>query len=172
MNNADNAAPAAMVDPALIAAAAADRAESSQPAAVPGQPAAAPAAPAAADYDAESRDLVAFAWALFDPLYPSLRPIYTAEVRATIAARLAPIARKYGWTLEFFGPEIMLGVTLAPLIVPTARAIKADNAAARAAKAAPVKAAAAAVEVPPPPAAPLDQAFPGLSGDGEPKKKE
>lgn len=157
---------AASITPAhILAEAAADT-----PAA-PGAPAAAaPAAPAAVvDPHAEAVDLIEFANALILPLYPSLKTVYTAEVRARLAAVSAPLLAKYGLSLGKLGPEIGFLLAVVPLIQPTIAAIRADRAAAAGAPAAPaVPAAAGAVEEPG--AVKLTERFPGLADDGKKKK--
>lgn len=91
-----------------------------------------PAAPV--DYLAEAKDCIEFAYDMFSPLYPSLQPIYTADVRERIAARAAPLMEKYGVTLSVLGPELSFLITVAPLIVPTVKAIRHDRAQIRAAQ--------------------------------------
>jgi hypothetical protein len=68
------------------------------------------------------------------PLYPSLAPIYTPDVRARIAATWAPVAQKYNLTLGALGPELVFAATVLPLIAPTVQAIRTDRAAAQKAK--------------------------------------
>lgn len=158
--------PAASITPAhILAEAAAD-----VPAA-PGAPAAAaPAAPAAAlDPHAEAVDLIEFANALLLPLYPSLKAVYTAEVRARLATVSAPLMAKYGMTLGGMGPEVGFLLAVVPLIQPTIAAIRADRGAAgHVATVLPVAAAAAVVEEPA--GAKLTEQFPGLTADGKKKK--
>lgn len=117
---------ASITPPHILAEAAADT-----PAA-PGAPAAAaPAAPAAVvDPHAEAVDLIEFANALLLPLYPSLAGVYTADVRARLAAVSAPLMAKYGMNLGRMGPEIGFLLAVVPLIQPTIAAIRADRAAA------------------------------------------
>lgn len=93
----------------------------------PGEPAA-PAGPT--DWKAEADELVEWSYAMFAPLFPRIEPIYTPEKRRAIAAPLAAVCEKYGFTLaEFFrrwGPEFMLAAAVAPVIVPTVRAVRDD----------------------------------------------
>jgi len=105
----------------------------------PGAPAAAPApALEPVDYVAEAADLVEFAYANFVELYPSLEKIYTEPVRKKLAAKAGAVLKKRGWTLDRildrWGAELGLLMAVQPLVVPTMKAIKADNAAARAAE--------------------------------------
>jgi len=128
MNAEPAPAPAGIVDASIMAAAAADTGTAT------GQdaPGAAPGAAPILDYGKEAADLVEFANAIYTPLWPSLSTVYTDEVRSKIAAAVAPVLQKYGFSLgDFFGkwaPEIGLAVTLAPLIPPTLAAIRADRA--------------------------------------------
>lgn len=92
----------------------------------PGAPAIGPAAPGP-DYTAEARDLVNTAIALLTPVYPSLAPIYTADVCERIAAAGAPLMEKYKLTLGALGPEIMFALTVIPLIAPTVQAVRHDR---------------------------------------------
>lgn len=91
-----------------------------------------PSAPV--DYLAEATDCIEFAYDMFSPLYPSLQPIYTADVRERIAQRAAPLMEKYGVTLGVLGPELSFLITVAPLIIPTVKAIRHDQAQIRAAQ--------------------------------------
>jgi hypothetical protein len=79
------------------------------------------------DYDAEARDVIEFAHALFTPVYPTLAQVYTTEAREKIAAAAGPLMRKYSFTLGVIGPELMFVIAVAPLIVPTVQAIKHDR---------------------------------------------
>lgn len=122
----------------LAAAAAsldAELAAGNQPPVTPiGVTPAAPAAglPAVVDYDQEARELVDFAWAAFEPLYPSLATVYTADKRERITTAAAPLMRKYGFTLDKFfkgwAAEIGFAMVTVPLIAPTIKAIRADQA--------------------------------------------
>lgn len=131
---APGAAPAAapsIVPADVMAAAAID-----QPAAPidPGAPVPADQAIAQPiDYNAEAAEAVDLVTLVF-PAYPTLESIYTDAVRARIAVRLAPVMRKYGWSVQGGGPELMLFMATVPLIAPTYRAIKADSIAARSMK--------------------------------------
>lgn len=167
-----------MIDPALLAAAAADTA-TAENAAQSG--AAAPAASAAPqpvkDPKAEAADLLQFAGGLLFPLYPSLAKVYTPEVIDRLATASAPLLTKYGVNLEAvfgrFGPEIGFAIVAVPLIAPTVAAIRADRKQLEAAAVAPAAPAPAAQPAPEPmplrPAAPvktsLDQKFPGLNAE-------
>lgn len=163
MENHDSAQPAAITPAHILAEAAADL-----PPAPGADPAAAPAAaPPAVDPHAEAVDLVEFAGSLFFPVYPSLVPVYPPDVRKRIAAALAPLMVKYGWSMSGFGPEVIFGLTIVPLIAPTVQAIRADRQAKPAGDpvvATPAGEQAAPVEAEPP--NPL-AAFPGQLNAGE-----
>ena len=87
------------------------------------------------DYVGEASEIVELAYDGLSPIWPSLANVYTPEVRGKIAKRAAPLMEKYGLTfggmLEKWGAEIMFAVTVVPLIAPTAKAIAADNLAAK-----------------------------------------
>lgn len=129
---------------AVRAAAQADAAKLAAPVATPGGPAApaspagtdaapAPAAPAAPiDYHAEATGIVELAATMFFPLFPSLEAIYTDDARSRIAAAAAPLMQKYGCSLGVIGPELAFILTIAPFIPATIRAVKHDNAQAKA----------------------------------------
>jgi hypothetical protein len=91
--------------------------------------------PAPVDYVGEASEIVELAFDGLSPIWPSLAHVYTPEVRGKIAQRAAPLMEKYGLTfggmLEKWGAEIMFAVTVVPLIAPTAKAIAADNLAAK-----------------------------------------
>lgn len=128
--------PTSAIDPALIAAAAADQ-EPAAPTSSPADPpTSSPAAAAPTDYLAEARDFLDFAKMLCFPIWPSLATIYDDTTTGNIARRLAAVAEKYGITgaLIFgkYGAEIMLAGALVPLAIPTIQAIKHDNAQAKA----------------------------------------
>jgi hypothetical protein len=126
-------APATTIVPAdVLAEATADAAQMASPAGATAAPSStAPTVAAIVDYDAEARDIVAFAYAMFAPIYPSLEAIYTVDARARIVAAAAPLMRKYAFTLGVVGPELMFVIAVAPLIVPTMKAVKHDNEKAR-----------------------------------------
>lgn len=165
-----------MIDPALLAAAAADTA-TAEHAAQPSATAPAAAPQPVKDPKAEAADLLQFAGGLLFPLYPSLAKVYTPEVIDRLASSAAPLLTKYGVNLEAvfgrFGPEIGFAIVAVPLIAPTVAAIRADRAELQAAAAAPAAPAPAAQPAPEPmplrPAAPvktsLDQKFPGLNAE-------
>lgn len=113
-----------IVDAALIAAAQADAYPSKTPADPGAAHAAAPAAARVIDYDAEARDLIAFAAALFFPLRPKLAEVYTPEVQERIAEAGAPLLRKYKIDLSMLGPELTFAIVVIPLIAPTIAALK------------------------------------------------
>jgi len=156
--------PAASITPAHILADAAADAP-----AVPGAAAApAAAAPVAVDPHAEAVDLIEFANALLLPLYPSLAGVYTADVRARLAAVSAPLMAKYGMSLGRMGPEIGFLLAVVPLIQPTIAAIRADRAAAAGAPAAPVIVKTEVAQDAG--TAKLTEKFPGLDADAKKKK--
>lgn len=118
-----------LVDQSIVDAAAADQG-GPQPGA-PGGQGAAPGAPppgaAPIDYEAEARDLVAFARQLFVEPIPVLHPIYTDEVCGRLAAVTAPLMRKYGWSLNGAGPEVMFAIVTVPLAVATIAALREEK---------------------------------------------
>lgn len=158
----DKPAAASITPPHILAEAAADQPTAPGAAAAP-----AAAAPMVADPGAEAADLVEFAFSLFRPLYPSLVPIYAPDVRKRLAAALAPLMAKYHWTMAGFGPEVMFGLAVVPLIQPTIAAIRADRQAAAPAANQVQAAAAVAAETT---EKKLDQAFPGLNADAQKKR--
>ena len=92
------------------------------------------------DYENEATELVEFALESLEPLYPSIKPIYTPEVRAKIALRTGRLMAKYNFTMGAFmgkwAEEVMFAVLIVPLISKTYVAIQHDNAAAQKATAA------------------------------------
>lgn len=96
-------------------------------------PAAAPVLPPAPpiDYAADARDLVATLHQLVEPVYPSVAAVLPPEVRERVALRLARVLEKYGLTAAgLFGrfePEIMLALTIIPLVPAVVAAVRADN---------------------------------------------
>ncbi|HYD63319.1 MAG TPA: hypothetical protein VEC35_23385 [Noviherbaspirillum sp.] len=85
----------------------------------------------------EARDLIQFGLSLFAPLYPSLERIYTPDKQERLAQVTGPLMAKYNLSLgaifEKWGPEINFAIVALPLAAETAKAIKADNAARKAA---------------------------------------
>jgi hypothetical protein len=79
------------------------------------------------DYAAEAKDLVEFAYAMVQPLYPSLDQVYTAEARSRISSAAAPLMAKYSFNLGRLGPELAFAVTVLPLVAPTMQAIRHDR---------------------------------------------
>lgn len=171
MKNIDPETGAEVLDFGKLAAAAADIDGAATSAdQIPGTEAAAPIAPVVIDYTAEAKDLTDFCAGMFLPLYPRLATVWTDEKRAILNQRLGAVLAKHGLSLERllgqWGPELMLAVCVAPAILPTIQAIKADNAEARAQAQqqsqpqAPAQAAAVAAVATPPgkPAAPPDKA--------------
>lgn len=129
--DADGKPAAPIVDAAILAQA---RADTENPtSATTGDAGAGTAAPAAGapgrviDYDAEAREVMEFAAALFFPLRPGLEKIYTPEVRERVAAAGAPLLRKYNIDLSLLGPELTFAVVIIPLIAPTVAAIRAND---------------------------------------------
>lgn len=95
-------------------------------------------APAPTDWPGEAHDLVDFCTAMFFPLYPRLEGVWNEQRRRALEARLWPVLAKYDLNLERllgkWGPEIMLAGVIAPTIMPTVRAVRADLADLKAAK--------------------------------------
>lgn len=122
----------------------------------PGAAAAAPAAPpppVEVDYVGEARDVIAFAYESFVPLYPRLEKVYTEDKRERIANAAGKLMAKYGVTFESllagWGAELHFAMVVIPVIIPTVKAVKADMADQDAAAAA-----AERTDPPPAPAAP------------------
>ena len=69
---------------------------------------------------------------LLAPLYPSLAKVYSDETIAQLSQAAAPVMLKYnvtsGGLFSQFGPEIMLAVVAAPVVLKTIEAVKFDNA--------------------------------------------
>jgi hypothetical protein len=99
-----------------------------------------PAMPAGADYQGDAKILVQFVFDGVTPVYPTLTPIYTPEVRARLADSIGRLMQKYQFDLATlfarWEPEIRFVMVAMPLIVPTANAIREQRAADRAAAAA------------------------------------
>lgn len=81
----------------------------------------------------EARAIITFALTLFVPMYPSLAGIYTDEAQSRLAAVSVPLMQKYDISMEGifakWGPEIQFTAVAGPLLIATAQAVKADNAA-------------------------------------------
>jgi len=160
MEPSTNAAPIVGAD--LLAAAAADLAAADNAAAAAaGVVSTEPATPAATAGD-DAKDLIEFAFSLFEPIYPSLAKVYKPETRARLAASAAPLLTKYNVNLGKLGPEIMFAVNVVPLIAPTIQAIRADRAAVAAETPAAAVVPAAPVEPQSPAVSPLS-GFPGVA---------
>lgn len=116
---------AAALDAEIAAASLPPPDPSAQPAAVP------------VDTLSEARDLILFAVALFTPLYPSIPAVYTMDRQEKLAKVSAPLMEKYGITMsglfEKWGVELNFLIVAAPLALDTAKAMKADNEARKAA---------------------------------------
>jgi hypothetical protein len=102
-----------------------------------GDASAADSAKPAMDYHAEAMGLINFAVTLFVPIFPSLEAIYTEQVRGNLANVSAPLMEKYGFSMgslfEKWGAEINFAMIALPLGIQTARAVKSDIAASKAA---------------------------------------
>lgn len=95
---------------------------------------------AVVDWEEDSRGLVNIAAEALGGFYPSTAPILDDKARGRIAGALAPVMQKYGWSLAAvfgkYGAEIQLAFVASQYAIPIAKAIAADRAQARAAKAA------------------------------------
>lgn len=98
----------------------------------PGEPLPAGAVPADYDFDNDARELVTFAYEAFVPLYPSIAGVWHEERRGSLTRALGGLMRKRGWTAETlfigWGAELTLAMVVIPAVVPTVRAIQADEA--------------------------------------------
>lgn len=63
---------------------------------------------------------------MLSPLYPKLRAVWTPEACKAVAMATAPVLIKHNWVpdLAKWGPEVMLCLTVAPLLRPTLDALK------------------------------------------------
>jgi hypothetical protein len=118
-------------DAALIAQGAALDVESTPPPvdAATGQPI------VPTDYGTEAAMLISTLVLVAAPFFPSIPKIWAQPKQQAVAAALAPVMEKYGFTLgDFMGAykeEITLIVVAGPLVLETIDGIKADRAASR-----------------------------------------
>lgn len=70
--------------------------------------------------------LLLMAVGMLGPMFPKLANVWTPETCNRVAAATAPVLIKRGWIPDFgaWGPEIMLCIAVAPLVGPTADALK------------------------------------------------
>lgn len=63
---------------------------------------------------------------MLSPLYPKLRAVWTPEACKGVATATAPVLIKHNWIPDFgkWAAEVMLCLTVAPLLRPTMDAIK------------------------------------------------
>lgn len=94
--------------------------------------AAAPGSATTSTSEAESLDLIKFAVVLFTPIFPSIGKVYSEPAQRRLAAVVAPVMEKYGWTVggifEKWGAEINLAVVAVPLAMETLKAVRHDTA--------------------------------------------
>lgn len=115
--------------------------DAQQAAAIAPPPGAQDNAPAVADPLVEAKALIDFIVFLFVPFWPSLEKVFTEQRKPMLAGSLVPLFEKYGYTMSGFfekwGPEINALIIWGPVVIEARAAIKADNAARKAAAAAP-----------------------------------
>lgn len=63
---------------------------------------------------------------LLSPVFPKLAAVWTDDACKNVATAAAPVLIKHNWVPDFgaWGPEIMLAITVLPLLKPTADALK------------------------------------------------
>lgn len=102
-----------------------------------GNPGAAVPGVAGIDYLSEATELVEFAVACFCPIFPSLDQLWDAKRQARQAAVLAPVMRKYGWSMGTLpellavavtGQNLLISYKLAKLDYARMKAAQADKA--------------------------------------------
>jgi hypothetical protein len=90
----------------------------------------APDAPAV-DPVADIRAILELVVTLVSPLYPWFPRIYNPEALDKLAAAVADVFAKYNWKVAEivtrFGPELNLAVVAFPLVMETAKAIRAER---------------------------------------------
>lgn len=91
-----------------------------------------------ADPVEEAKNVIAFAVALFVPLYPSLERVFSEGQQERLAAVSVPLMQKYdislGGIFERWGPEINFALVAVPMAQATVAAVRADKAALAAAQ--------------------------------------
>jgi len=83
------------------------------------------------NYAAEARDAVDFFGEFLGSLFPSVRKLWDQDTRARLAEVTAPVLQKYGITMEWLGPELLLAAVAVPLATKTYQAVRDDVAAAK-----------------------------------------
>lgn len=63
---------------------------------------------------------------LLSPVFPKLAAVWTDDTCKNVAGAAAPVLIKHNWVPDFgaWGPEIMLAITVLPLLKPTSDALK------------------------------------------------
>lgn len=85
-----------------------------------------PAAISAEKIASDVEGLLLMAVGMLGPMFPKLANVWTPETCNRVAAATVPVLIKRGWIPDFgaWGPEIMLCIAVAPLVGPTADALK------------------------------------------------
>lgn len=98
-----------------------------------------PVEPAGPDLAAEIRDALGIVVGILGAPLPSLRDIYTEQVREAVGASVAAVCQKHGWmqggVMGKWGEEIACAAVVLPLAYATVKGVKADVAAIKAAAA-------------------------------------